>query len=242
MAGPDARDRTCLPPPPGPYLDVLDRLDLTGLRIAWSADLGFAVVAPEVAAIAEAAARALVTATGATLVDRPVTLADYTLTYALAEGVDKFVGVDPDLWQNRLDELDPLSASGWTYLSTRTLPEAATTEAARRALVTEIAGVFDDVDLLLTPMASVPPFAAEGPMPTEIEGATVHGGMTVVLAFLASLVNLPAISVPAGLTAAGLPVGLQVTGPRFREDLVLTAAARYEAARPWPRLCPVAPA
>ena len=241
MAGPDARDRTCLPPPSGRYLDALDRLDLSGLRVAWSADLGFAVVAPEVAAVAGAAARALVAATGATLVDRPLALTDYTLTYALAEGVDKFVGVDPDLWQQRLDELDPLSASGWTYQSGRTLPEAATIEAARRKLVIEMAGVFDEVDLLVTPMASVPPFAAEGPMPTEIEGITVHGGMAVVLGFLASLVNLPALSVPAGLTAAGLPVGLQIMGPRFREDLVLAAAARYEAAAPWPRLCPVTP-
>jgi aspartyl-tRNA(Asn)/glutamyl-tRNA(Gln) amidotransferase subunit A len=59
--------------------------------------------------------------------------------------------------------------------------------------------------------------------------------MSVVLGFLASLVNLPALRVPAGLTAAGLPVGLQIIGPRHREDLVLAAAARYEAARRWPR-------
>ena len=73
-------------------------------------------------------------------------------------------------------------------------------------------------------------------MPTEINGKDVHGGMAVVLAMLANIVNLPAISVPAGLISGSLPVGLQIVGPRFREDLVLAAAARYEAARPWPRL------
>ena len=62
--------------------------------------------------------------------------------------------------------------------------------------------------------------------------------MSVVLGFLASLVNLPALSVPAGLTQAGLPVGLQVVGPRHREDLVLAAGAAYERAQPWPRHCP----
>ena len=83
-------------------------------------------------------------------------------------------------------------------------------------------------------------FEAEGPMPTEICGQETHAGMSVVLGFLASLVNLPALSIPAGLTAAGLPVGLQVIGPRHREDLVLATAARYEATNPWSRYCSVA--
>jgi aspartyl-tRNA(Asn)/glutamyl-tRNA(Gln) amidotransferase subunit A len=238
MAGPDGRDRTCLPSPVGSYVEALARLDLSGLRVAWSEDLGFAVVDPEVASLCERGAFAFASAVGAVLIDRPVVLGDYTLTYAYIEGVDKFVGVDRSLWETRLEELDPLSAPGWAHLSHNTLPEAAAVEAARRHLVSEIASVFDDVDLLLTPMASVSPFAAEGPMPTEINGVEVHGGMSVVLGFLASLVNLPAISVPSGLTAAGLPVGLQVIGPRFREDLVLAAAARYESAHPWPRHCP----
>ena len=154
------------------------------------------------------------------------------------EGVDKFVGIDPDLWEHRLDELDPLSAPGWRYLSQKTLPWQAAVEDDRRRLVQQVAALYEDIDLLLTPMASIPAFAAEGPMPTEVDGQEVHGGMSVVLGFLASVVNLPALSVPAGLTQAGLPVGLQVIGPRHREDLVLAAAARYERARPWPRHCP----
>ncbi len=242
MAGPDPRDRTCLPAPPVRYLDALEQVDVSGLRVGWSADLGFAVVDPEVAALCEQAARALVAATGATLVDTAVQLEDYTLTYAFIEGVDKFVGIDPDLWEHRLDELDPLSAPGWRYMSQRTLPWQAAVEDDRRRLVQQVASLYEDVDLLLTPTASIPPFAAEGPMPTEVDGREVHGGMSVVLGFLASLVNLPALSVPAGLTQAGLPVGLQIVGPRHREDLVLAAAARYEHAHPWPRHCPSLPA
>ena len=238
MAGPDARDRTCLPAPPVRYLDALEQVDLAGLRVGWSADFGFAVVDPEVATLCEQAARSLVAATGATLVDTAITLEDYTRTYALIEGVDKFVGVDADLWEHRLDELDPLSAPGWRYLSQKTLPWHAAVEADRRRLVHQVAELYEDIDLLLTPAASIPPFAAEGPMPTEVAGREVHGGMSVVLGFLASLVNLPALSVPAGLTQAGLPVGLQIIGPRHREDLVLAAGAHYEQARPWPRHCP----
>jgi aspartyl-tRNA(Asn)/glutamyl-tRNA(Gln) amidotransferase subunit A len=239
MAGPDPRDRTCLPPPSVRYADAASSVEVSGLRVAWSRDLGFALVDDEIAAIAEEAARALVAACDAVAVDRRVELEDYTRIYALIEGVDKFVRIDPVLWETRLDELDPLSAPGWTYLSGRTLPEAATVEGARRNLVTQVASVFDDVDLLVTPMASVAPFAAEGPMPTEVGGARTHAGMSVALSFLASLVNLPAVSIPCGLTAGGLPVGLQVIGPRFREDVVLAAASRLESARPWPRHCPV---
>ena len=238
MAGPDSRDRTCLPPPTGCYLEALARLDLSGLRMAWSKDLGFAVIDDEVATTCEQAARRFALATGGVIVERPVILGDYTLTYAFIEGVDRFVGIDRTLWETRLGELDPLCAPAWEHLSRRTLPQAASVESARRKLVVDVAALFDDVDLLLTPMASMAPFAAEGPMPTTIDGVDVHAGMSVVLSFLASLVNLPAISVPGGLTSGGLPVGLQVIGPRFREDLVLAAAARYESAYPWPRHCP----
>lgn len=235
MAGPDARDRTCLPAPTGSYLDALDQVDLSRCRVAWSQDLGFATIDREVAALCEQAAQAFVVATGASVVDRPIQLEDYILTYAFIEGVDKFVGVDHDLWENRLDELDPLSPPGWAHLSVKTLPWAASVEFDRRQLVADVAAIFDDVDLIVTPMSSMPPFGAQGPMPTEIDGTEVHGGMSVVLAMLANLVNLPAVSVPAGLTPDGLPVGLQIIGPRFREDLLLAAAARYESARPWPR-------
>jgi Asp-tRNA(Asn)/Glu-tRNA(Gln) amidotransferase A subunit family amidase len=235
MAGPDARDRTCLPAPTGSYLAALDGFDLSTCRVAWSADLGFATIDREVGALCEQAAHAFVAASGASVVDRPIRLEDYIGTYAFMEGVDKFVGIDHDLWEHRLDELDPLSAPGWTYLSAKTLPWAASVEFDRRQLVAEVAAIFDDVDLIITPTSSMPPFDAHGPMPTEIEGTQGHAGMSVVLTMLANLVNLPAVSVPAGLTADGLPVGLQIIGPRFREDLVLAAAARYESARPWQR-------
>ena len=234
MAGPDARDRTSLPPPTQSYVEAIDTVDLSQCRVAWSSDFGFAVVDSRVAALCHDAAEDFVAAIGATFVERPIALDDYIGTYVAIEGVDKFVGVDRDLWENHTDELDQRSAPGWTSLRERTLPWAAHVESTRRQLVHEVATIFEGVDLVVTPMSSMPPFAAEGPMPTEIEGVTVHGGMSVVLAMLANLANLPALSVPAGLVD-GLPVGLQVIAPRFREDLLLAAAARYEARRPWPR-------
>lgn len=196
------------------------------------------MVDPGVAALCEEAAHAFVDEVGAELVDRPLDLEDYIVLYTRIEGVDQFVGVDPDLWQHRLSELDPRVAPGWETTPSVTLPKLAAVEAERRRVVGQMADLFADVDLLLTPMSARPPFAAEGPMPTEINGTRGHGGMAVIHGMLANLVNLPAMSLPAGLTPEGLPVGLQVIGPRYREDLLLAAATRYEQARPWPRLCP----
>lgn len=238
MAGPDPRDRTCLPRPQVSYVDALDHVELAGLRVAWSSNLGFAVVSESVRATCEPAAHALAAAIGAELVDCRLELDDYTLLYTQLEGVDRFVGIDRRLWETRLDEADPLSAAGWTHFSRRTLPDAADVEFERRTLVVKMASLFEEFDLLVTPTASMEPFAAEGPMPDEIDGVRVHRGMSVVLTFLASIVNLPAINVPSGVTTDGLPTGLQIIGPRFREDLVLAAAARFEASRPWPRHCP----
>jgi aspartyl-tRNA(Asn)/glutamyl-tRNA(Gln) amidotransferase subunit A len=234
MAGPDNRDRTSLPSPLHSYVEAIDTTDVSECRVTWSRDFGFAVVDDRVAVLCHEAAEQFASSLDVALLERPIVLDDYIRTYATIEGVDKFVGVERELWEHRVDELDPRAATDWTAMRERTLPWAARVEATRRQLVHQVAELFDDVDLIVTPMSSMPPFAAEGPMPTEIQGVDVHGGMSVVLAMLANLVNLPAISIPAGFVD-GLPVGLQVIGPRFREDLLLAAAARYETRRPWPR-------
>jgi aspartyl-tRNA(Asn)/glutamyl-tRNA(Gln) amidotransferase subunit A len=239
MAGPDDRDRTCLPPPALRYSDATHAAErVRDLRVAWSSDLGFAVVEPEVAALAWSAATDLIDAAGLTLVDRTIAFEDYVGTYARMEGADQFVGIPPALWQERLDELDPLVAPGWRSTPGVTLPKLAAVEEARRRLVNDVALLFEDIDVLLTPMSSVPAFAAEGPMPNEVAGVAGHAGMAVMQGMLANLVNLPAISVPAGRTSSGLPIGLQIVGRRFREDVCLTLAAILEQARPWPRHAP----
>jgi amidase/aspartyl-tRNA(Asn)/glutamyl-tRNA(Gln) amidotransferase subunit A len=55
---------------------------------------------------------------------------------------------------------------------------------------------------------------------------------------LANLTGHPALSVPAGLSSNGVPFGLQITGPRFADDLVLSVGASWESANPWPPLAP----
>jgi aspartyl-tRNA(Asn)/glutamyl-tRNA(Gln) amidotransferase subunit A len=55
---------------------------------------------------------------------------------------------------------------------------------------------------------------------------------------LANLCWLPAISVPAGLSASGFPVGLQIVCPRWRDDIALRLGRILELAQPWPHRAP----
>ena len=64
--------------------------------------------------------------------------------------------------------------------------------------------------------------------------------MCVPYTMLANLCWNPAISVPAGLSSDGLPIGLQITGRRHADDVVLRLARIFEQTRPWPRHAPAA--
>jgi aspartyl-tRNA(Asn)/glutamyl-tRNA(Gln) amidotransferase subunit A len=91
---------------------------------------------------------------------------------------------------------------------------------------------FEDYDLLLTPATPIPAPPLEGPDAVEQAGRLTR--------FTApfNLSGLPAISVPCGFTAEGLPVGLQIVGPPWGEARLLRAAHAYEEATDWHRYHP----
>ncbi len=235
--GPDIRDRTSLPAPSISHATAAEELPVGGLRAAWSADLGFVTTDPDVVAIARRASDTLIDAAGLVDTGIDVQIDDFIRIYAFMESADQFVDV-PDDWEDRLDELDPLVVDGWRRNRTVTLPQFAKVEKARRGLEMEVAELFEQVDVLLTPTNPCAPFAAEGPMPTEIAGQRCHAGTAALLTMFANVANLPAITVPAGLTADGLPVGLMITAARHREDICLRLARICEQASPWPQYAP----
>jgi len=235
--GPDMRDRTSLPAPAISYAAAAEELDVSGLRAAWSADLGFVTTDPEVVAITRSAGDTLVDAAGLVDTGIDVQIDDFIRIYAFMESADQFVDVPPG-WEDRLDELDPLVVGGWRRNKDVTLPQFAQVERARRGLELQVAELFEHVDVLITPTNPCPPFAAEGPMPTEIGGKRCHAGTAALLTMFANVANLPAITVPAGLTEDGLPVGLMITAARHREDICLRLARIFEQTAPWPLHAP----
>ena len=90
---------------------------------------------------------------------------------------------------------------------------------------------FDQYDVLLAPSMPVPAFSTDVTGPTEIDGTPVDPFFDdwCALALPANLTGQPATAVPTGLSADGLPVGLQVMGPRWADLRTLAVAARLES-------------
>jgi len=104
--------------------------------------------------------------------------------------------------------------------------------AARQAMVDVLRRFFERFDLLLAPTLCLPAFPLGIVGPREVAGREVtHLGWTLCYPFNYS--GQPAVSIPAGWTASGLPVGIQIVGRRLEDALVLRAAAAFEMARPW---------
>ncbi len=85
----------------------------------------------------------------------------------------------------------------------------------------------------MTPTMPTEAFDARGPPPAEIDGFAVDLLDAVAFTYPFNLSGHPAATVRAGLSANGLPAGLQIIGPRYRDDLVLQASYAYEQMRPW---------
>lgn len=240
VSGPDDRDRLSLPAPLVRYEDAIESLDVRGLRAAWSLDLGFASVDPEVGELAQAAAMELAEAAGLTLVDRPVELTDPLKTWMSINAVDGWLSLEEDMWPARAQDLMGFVRRGYELSESMTIKAFARRMRYRHRLEEEVAAIFADIDVLLTPSTAVVAFPAEGPMPTEINGVEVAPGMAVPFTMLANLCWNPAISLPAGVNSEGLPVGLQVIARRHRDEVPLRLARVFEQARPWPRFAPTA--
>jgi aspartyl-tRNA(Asn)/glutamyl-tRNA(Gln) amidotransferase subunit A len=235
IAAPDSRDVHGWISPPPDYRGGLED-GVRGLRIAYSPTLGGIAkkVDPEVARLAAAAARAF---------------ADLG---AAVEETSPDLGADPiDAWNaywwpgmalqlqafgERAKELsDPglfAEASLGTNATTVDHLRAQLRRAGLHNVMTEFHKRFD---LLLTPALPLPAFGAGHLVPP---GGGWGGTWTdwAPFSYPFNLTQQPAASIPCGLTAAGLPVGLQIVGPVGADALVLRASRAYEEAHPFATL------
>ena len=226
ICGIDHHDRASLPAPAQSFEKNLYTTDLSTLRVAFTATLGGAPCDPAIAAAAEAAAEKFIEATGARRVSAAAIRIDAACSTAFrtlsAPDVHAQVGSPVDLGNVHPAVRRYFEAAA--ELDATTLLDA---HEARARLVAGMASAFEAFDLLLTPATTVPSFAAEGPMPTEIDGRPVDHWGALAATYPFNLTGQPAISVPAALVG-GAPMGLQIVGRRHADATVLAAAAAFE--------------
>jgi Asp-tRNA(Asn)/Glu-tRNA(Gln) amidotransferase A subunit family amidase len=226
ISGPDPRDPATVRVPPAP---VPERP-----RIAVSEDLGFAPLEPDVRAAFRAAVDRLADAGHALEEVRPETgdSADLWMAVASAEGHASH--------RHLLGRLGPRAeeiVGGGARISASEYLDALE---ERARLTRGWLSFFERFDLLLTPTMQLTAFPVGEVMPSEIGGEPVDRIRENWCAFLPALnlTGCPAASVPCGVDRRGLPIGLQIAGPRFGEASILRLAAAWEELQPWARQAP----
>ena len=228
LAGPDSRSPICLPESGSIFLKSLER-NLKGVRIAWSPDLGGLPVDSRVTETLEAQRHVF-----------------EDLGCVVEEGFPDFSDADEIFktfrawfYELKLASLLPEHRKKfketvvWNIESGMKLsgPELGRAEVKRTALFHRVREFMQDYDFLALPVSQVPPFPVEQEYVSEINGLQMGTYLDWMRScYFISVTGQPAISVPCGFTAEGLPVGLQLVG-RPQDDLgVLQLANAFEKA------------
>lgn len=228
-----------LPVPGIRYEEAAESLDVAGLRVAWSPDLGFAAVESEVVTVAESAAGAL---TAAAKLKRLATRPRFSSPAPIIFNTE-FPRWIHDLgrrgiWPAKEEMLS--RAAVWAAKFGLAVPFERFLDAELQLVKVrrELGDFFEKHDLLLSPTVACRPYLADGEYPTEVEGHDVSEQTIEPFTQLSTLGWLPSITVPAGFSKDGLPIGLQIVGAPHRDDVVLRLARILEQARPWPLVAP----
>jgi aspartyl-tRNA(Asn)/glutamyl-tRNA(Gln) amidotransferase subunit A len=238
-ARPALFDRTSLPPQSPVYEKLIETLDVSGLRAVWSSDLGYIPTEPECIDVAARAAKALVRAAKMVWVDPPVCFSNnWRVSIRPTTGVRRGELELDGLWPAKEDRLTEEVREAFSNAGSFTSMDLAGAERAKRETFIQAAKLFEEVDVVLTPVTTVVSLPAEGPVPAMIAGRDARTTGAEAHLRLANLAGLPAISVPAGFSSTGFPIGLQIICGRWRDDIALRLARILELSQPWPHRAP----
>jgi len=197
-------------------------------RVAFSPDLGgLTPVDPDIARICREAALRLCEL-GVEVEEAAPDLSGAVACFTVLRGLHFAVRLGQLLERHR-DELEPRVVWNTEYGLSLNAEEIARAERERARIAHAASAFFERFDLLLTPTTIVPPFPVEWP---HVERVGDHVFATYVdwlaITFAITLTACPALSLPVGSTAEGLPVGLQMVAPRRAEAALLQAAVTLE--------------
>lgn len=258
MAGHDALDATSSHEKVGQYSAMCGQ-DISGMKIGVPKEFFAEGIDDEVKKIVELAITSF-EHQGAVIkeISLPLTPAAIAVYYLIAKAeassnLARFDGLRYEVGEGRvealLDHYKRIRGEGFgpevkraILMGTYTLSSGYVDEwygkasKVRTLIRKEYEKAFQEVDVLVGPVS---------PEPAFLLGSKTNDPLAMYLADAytvpVSVAGLPALSVPCGITQAGLPVGLQVIAPHFREDVMFTVASAYEDAHDWTYLSPKLP-
>jgi len=226
MSGPDDRSPISLEAPGDIFLQPLEK-SFKNCKIAFSANLGGLPVEPEVASVVESS-RAIFQEIGCQVENDEPNIADADEIFLLWRAWRAELRVTPLLDKYRKQLKDTVIWNAEQGLQI-TGPQLVRAEAKRTELYHRLREFFKKYEFLVLPTSQVAPFSIDQEFPPEINGIKMNTYIEwQKSAYLISTLGNPAISVPAGFTNSGLPIGIQIVG-RHRDDFgVLQLAHAFE--------------
>ncbi|HEU4449240.1 MAG TPA: amidase family protein [Gaiellaceae bacterium] len=241
LAGFHPSDDTTVELPLGEYARAVAEANGDDLRVAVSADLGFAPLEPGVRQAFETAIGRLGGA-GWKLEEAHPPTGDPVDLWNLVAACEGYAA-HRDLLEHHREELEPGTVDALSAGERYSAADYLDATEERAGFVRSWLEFLDRYDVLLTPTMQLTAFPVGSASPATIGDHRVDPERDdwCVFCYPANLAGLPAASVPCGLDERGLPVGLQIVGGRFRDETVLRTAAAFEALQPWPRGAPDPP-
>jgi len=233
MAGPDDRAPLSYDVDTRALRTAVERPSVRGWRVAWTPDLGGLIpVEPEVIEVASRATRVF-RSLGAKVTTASPSFAELNDIVLGTRGLSMVAlhGDRLEKWRESMQKGLVWNIDQGLALTARDIARA---EKLRGVLWERVRRFMEGYELLVLPTVAGKPFPVETPYPTELQGKPLANyTQWFFLTYALSVTGLPVMSVPAGFTRDGLPVGIQIVGRRRQETAVLRAAAAFERAAPW---------
>jgi Asp-tRNA(Asn)/Glu-tRNA(Gln) amidotransferase A subunit family amidase len=208
--------------------------DISGLRIGYSRDLGCFPVADDVAAACKGAAHVFETL-GCHVEEVSVGLPPEIEDHFFVLWCSKLATLYSDLNARDFLKLEPVVQGLVEQGKAISAIQAGKANLARAAIWARLCSAFERCDLILCPTTATTAFPIDRGPPTHINGWPINRLIGWFLTYPINMTGNPAASIPCGMDADGLPIGMQLIGRRLDDALVLRACRAFEKARPWSR-------
>lgn len=230
LAGPDARDPLSRADAPALFASSLPTS--TDATVAWIGDVDGAFVADDEPMGLARTAASQVTRAGGRFVERKVELAGAEQIFRVIRGLG-FAQLGREIPDDRHGQLKATIRENMAFGRAVTAADIVEVERLRAELHRDVQSCFGEVDVLALPTTQVAPFPADQEFPTEVAGRPMTDYLSWMMSCcVITATECPAISIPAGFTAEGLPVGLQLVAAPGADRQLLEVAAAIEAAQP----------